>query len=137
MTAKEYLSQAWRVDKMITAKLEQVRTLQELAANASVTLSDMPSSGTRNVHRMEDIIAKIIDMKNEVQGDIGILVALRQDIVETVKRVDNPEYRMLLELRYLCFKPWDAIAADMQYSKQRVFQLHSAALEKITVPKKD
>ena len=131
MTAKEYLSQAYRVDRMVTAKLQRVRELQDLAAKATSTLSHMPMSATPNPHRMEDTIAKLVDMKNEVQNDIDALVDLKLDIVTTIRRVENPAHRTLLELRYLCFMPWEAIAADMQYSKQHLFRLHGRALKEI------
>ena len=64
MTAKDYLSQAWRVDRMVSAKLEQVKALHLLAEKATATLSDMPRKPAPNTHRMEDIIVKIVDLDN-------------------------------------------------------------------------
>ena len=66
MTAKEYLGQAYRLDQRINSKLEQVMSLRDLATKATSTLSDVAPSGTRNVHRMEDIIVKIVDLENEI-----------------------------------------------------------------------
>ena len=57
LSAKEYLSQAYRIDQRINSKLEQVQSLRCLAEKATAALSDTPSGGTRNVHRMEDVIA--------------------------------------------------------------------------------
>ena len=54
--AKDYLSQAYRIDQRINSKIEQVSSLHDLATKATSTLSDIPPSGTRNFHRMEDII---------------------------------------------------------------------------------
>ena len=56
MTAKEYLTQAYRIDQRINSKLEQVSSLRDLSTKATSTFSDVPPSGTRNVHRMEDVI---------------------------------------------------------------------------------
>jgi DNA-directed RNA polymerase specialized sigma subunit len=137
MTAKEYLSQAYRVDRLITSKLQQVQSLRELATKATATLSGTPVNGSRNVHSMSDIIDKMIDLENEINGDIDCLVDLKRDIVAAIKAVPDPDHCILLELRYLCFRSWGEIAADMHYSKQRVFQIHNDALQKITVPPKD
>ena len=63
MTAKEYLSQAYRIDQRINSKIEQISSLHDLATKATQTLSDMPGSATRNAHRMEDVIIKIIDFE--------------------------------------------------------------------------
>lgn len=134
MTAKEYLSQAYRADRMVNAKLGQVQVLRELATKASSTLSDMPHSATRNTHRMEDIIVKIVDLKDEVQADIVRLVDLKRDIMFAIKNVMNPDHQTLLELRYLCFKSWGEIAEDLRYSKDYVFELHRKALDGIKLP---
>ena len=137
MTAKEYLSQAYRVDRMITAKLQQVQSLRELATRATSTMSDAHVGGSRNNHRMEDIIAKMIDLENEINGDIDCLMDLKRGIVAAIKSVPDPDHRVLLELRYLCFRSWGEIAIDIHYSKQRVFQLHNDALQKIRIPPTD
>ena len=136
MKAKEYLSQAYRLDQRIDAKIEQVMSLRNLAAKATSTLSDAMPSGTRNIHRMEDIIMRIIDLENEINADIDRLVALKREIVSTLKSVPNLEYQILLELRYLCFKPWEQIAVEMGYGIDNVFRLHQKALKDLEVGEK-
>lgn len=131
MTAKEYLGQAYRIDQRINSKIEQVSSLRALATKATSTLSDIPPSGTRNVHRMEDIIVKIIDMENEINADIDRLVDLKQEIIKTIKSVNNPEQQTLLELRYLCFRSWEEISVEMDYSIQQIYRIRDKALEKI------
>jgi len=135
MTAKEYLSQTWRANRLIDAKLEQVRELRELSTKATSTISDTPPSGTRNFHRMEDIIVKLLDLENELGGDINDLLDLKKEIAAAIKAVDNADYRILLELRYLAFKPWSDIAETMHYGRKYIFRLHEQALKKIRVPK--
>ena len=134
MTAKEYLGQAYRLDQRINSKLEQVMSLRTLATKATSTLSDTPPSGTRNVHRMEDIIVKIIEMENEINHDIDNLVDLKREMVSVIKAVTDPEYQTILELRYLCFKSWEQIAVDMNYSIQHIYRLRDRALNEITPP---
>lgn len=131
MTAKEYLNQAYRIDQRINSKIEQVSSLRALATKATSTLSDTHPSGTRNVHRMEDIIVKIIDMENEINADIDRLVDLKQEIIKTIKSVNNPEQQTLLELRYLCFRSWEEISVEMDYSIQQIYRIRDKAFEKI------
>jgi DNA-directed RNA polymerase specialized sigma subunit len=133
MTSKEYLSQAYRIDQRINSKLEQIVSLRALATKATSTLSDTPPSGTRNVHSMEDIIAKIVDLENEINRDIDILVDLKREFVSVIREIDNTEYQTLLELRYLCFKTWEQIAVDMGYSLQHIFRIHDKALKEINI----
>jgi len=128
MTAKDYLGQAYRLDQRINSKLEQVLSLRDLTTKATATMSDMPGGGSRNVYKMQDIIGKIIDLENEINADIDQLVDLKREMVAVIKSVKNPEYQTLLELRYLCFKPWEQIAVEMGYSIHHLYRLHNSAL---------
>ena len=134
MTAKEYLSQAYRLDQRINSKLEQVLSLRDLTTKATATMSDMPGGGSRNVYKMQDIIAKIIDLENEINADIDQLVDLKREMVATIKSVTDPECQTLLELRFLCFKTWEQIAVDMGYSIQHIYRLRDKALTQIIPP---
>lgn len=133
MTTKEYLSQAYRIDQRINSKLEQIVSLRELATKATSTLSDTPPSGSRNVHSMEGIIVKMMDLENEINKDIDTLVDLKREFVFIIKKINNPEYQTLLELRYLCFKTWEHIAVEMGYSLQHIFRIHDKALKNINI----
>ena len=135
MNAKEYLNQAYRLDQRINSKLEQVLSLRDLTTTATATMSDMPGSSSPNVYRMQDIIAKIIDLENEINADIDQLVDLKRDMVAAIKAVADPECQTLLELRYLCFKSWEQIAVAMGYGVRHVYKLHNSALETFEVPK--
>lgn len=131
MTAKVFLSQAYRIDQRINSKLEQIMSLRELATKATVTLQSSSRKATRNVHSMEDIIAKMIDLEDEINCDIDALVDLKRDIVKVIKKIENSEHQTLLELRYLCFKTWEQIAVDMGFSIQNAYKMHDRALQSL------
>lgn len=128
MTAKEYLSQAFRIDQRINSKLEQVSSLNDLATRATSVFNDMPGSPNRNIHKIEDAIVKIIDLENEINAEIDQLVDLKVEIRDTIKKVGKIEYQTLLEKRYLCFQTWEQIAVDMGYELRWVYRLHNKAL---------
>lgn len=127
--AKEYLGQAYRIDQRINSKIEQVSALNNMATKATSTISDMPGSATRNIHRMEDVIVKIINLQDEINADIDELVDIKAEVMSVIKSIDNLEYQTLLELRYLCFKPWEQIAIELGYSINNVFKMHRKAIE--------
>ena len=132
MSTKDYLSQAYRIDQRINSKLAQVMSLRDLLGKATGTLSGAPKAATPNPHSMEETIAKMVDLENEINEDIDALVDLKAEIMRRIKRVENTEYQTILELRYLCFKRWEEIAVDMGYSLRRVYELHDCALEEIS-----
>ncbi|MGM9937619.1 MAG: DUF1492 domain-containing protein [Candidatus Ornithomonoglobus sp.] len=131
MTAREYLSQAYRIDQRINSKIEQVASLRDLSFKATATLTDMPG-GSRNVHSKESIVAKMMDLENEINADIDNLVDIKRDVVSMINSVDNKDCQLLLEMRYLRFMPWERIAIEMQRSLRSIYRLHDKALEKIS-----
>ena len=133
MNAKEYLKQAFYLDKRINSKLEQVESLNALATKATSTLSDMPKSPNRGTSKLEDTIVKIIDLQEEINRDIDKLVDLKKEIVRTIKKIEDKELQVVLEKRYLCFESWEKIAVEMNYSIQHIFRLHSKALKSIEI----
>lgn len=136
MTTKEYLAQAYRIDQRINSKLEQIVSLRELATKATSILTDTPPSGTQNIHSMEGIIVKMMELEDEINSDIDVLIDLKKAIMELIKKIDNPEQQTLLELRYLCFKTWEQIAVDMGYSIQNAYKVHDRAVANIDFQKR-
>ena len=110
MNAKAYFAQARSLPVQIQAKTKQlqaVRTLQEpLAAlpEASKTLSDLAA-----------------DITAEVQA-----YAALQTLIDSLP---VPEYRTLLELRYLSGSKWEEIAEAMSMHVRWVYRMHGRALQ--------
>jgi transcriptional regulator with XRE-family HTH domain len=137
MTAKDYLKQAYRLDVRIDAKLTQLSALRELAMRVHATYSDLPRSSTPNIHRTEVTMEKIWQMEAAINEDIDRLVDLKAEIAATIADISHARQRLLLELRYLCFKPWNDIAAEMNYTLENVYALHQSALKAVKKIRKD
>lgn len=131
MTSKEYLSQAYLLDKRIKSKTEQLKCLRDLATRTNMPLSDMPKNPNRGNSKMEDAVLKIVALEDEISEDILNLVTLKQEIMHSIKKVENSEYQMLLELRYLCFKTWEEISVEMGYEIRHIYRIHKRALNEV------
>ena len=136
MTAKEYLSQAYRLDQRINSKIEQISSLNELATKCTAALNGMPGSSDHGKSTMSDAIIKIIELQEEINNDIDKLVDLKREIVRLIKAVEDSDLQTLLELRYLCFKTWEEIAVEMNYSNKWVRIKHSNALNAVAAEMK-
>ena len=137
MNAKEYLKQAFYLDKRINSKLEQVESLNTLATKATSTLSDMPKSPSRGTSRLEETIVKIIDLQEEINRYIDKLVDLKAEIVGTIKGIKDKEIQVILEKKYLCFKSWQKIAVEMNYDIRHIHRLHNQGLKETSDLKSD
>lgn len=131
MTAKEYLLQARYLDNRIASKREQIQNLNDLATKCTSTWSDMPRSQPNGRSRMADCVVQIIDLENEISADMLELINLKKEITETINKVDNIEYKTLLEKRYLCFITWEQISDDMGISLRNIYRIHGQALKEI------
>ena len=129
MTAREYLSQAYWLDQRINTMLEQIVSLNDMATKCTSTFSDMPRNQSNGGSAIENAVAKIIDLQIEINSEIDRLVDLKRELVRKIRAVENTEYRILLELRYLCFKTWKQIAHDMGFNIRHVYRLHEDAVE--------
>ena len=135
MTTKDFLTQAYRLDQRINAKIGQVASLNDLATKCTTTMSGMPGNPNKGKDTMAEAIAKIVDLQAEINADIDKLVDLKRDIVSTIKSVDDMELQTLLEKRYLCFKTWEQIAVEMGYTLRYVYKLRDKALKKVRFSK--
>jgi len=129
MTAKEFLGQAYRLDQRINSKLQQIDSLRSLTQKVTQSYDGEVVSHTRNVSSLEDVIIRLMEAEDELNKQIDILVDTKIEIGKLIDLVHNETYRLILEKRYLCFMPWDQIAADMHYSRRWVLNKHERALE--------
>ena len=133
MTAKEYLSQAFYVDGGINSKLEQLTALHALALKATSHLSRTPISGSKDVHQLEEVVCKILDLESEISKEMKKLLDLKKEIMRVIESVSNADYRILLEFRYLCFYSWEKIAAEMGYDRRYILKMHNRALNSVKI----
>lgn len=130
MNAKEYLSQAVWLDRMIDSKLEQLEMLKSLAMKVTSSFTkEKISGGNIEKSKMESTMVKVIDLEHEINVDIDRLVDLKKDIQDTINRMNDINQQLLLELRYLSGKGWDEIAASMGYDPRTVYRIHGKALK--------
>lgn len=129
MTAKEYLAQGRHLDARIDAKIQQLEALNALARNATSTLTGMPSGTAKTSSKLEEIVAKIVDLQAEINADIDKLVDLKRGIRALIEAVPDSDQKTLLEMRYLCFQSWEQIAVDMQFCLRNLYRVHTEALE--------
>lgn len=132
MTAKEYLSQAWQIDKRIEKKCEERdRLLARLTAGRLTHLTGMPRGGNFD---WTDAVSRLIEMDNAINGEIMELCRLKREINATIEAVEDMRYRRVLELRYRNYMRWEDIAEEMGYEVRHVTRLHGEALACVRIP---
>ena len=128
MTAKEYLSQAYRLNQLVSTKMEQIENLRVLSEKVTASYGSEQVSHSRNVASMEDTVVRIVAEQEDLNRQLNRIVRLQVEITALIDKVQNVNYSEILTKRYLRFMPWNRIASEMGYSRRWVLQKHEQAL---------
>lgn len=135
MTAKEYLNQAYRLKDKIKSNQRQVEALEDEATSVTVKFGEKVQSGEKN--STEQIILKIIALKQKINEETDRYIDLLTEIRSTIEKVKDPDENLLLTLRYIEFMKWEEIMEKMRFSRPQVFRIYNNALKSIVIPKDD
>ena len=104
MTAKEYLKQAYLLDKQIQVEVKKLEQLREMRGTIQ-GCSYGEKIGTNPNRNLEapfiKTIEKIWEYEKKIDGKINRLVDLRSEINTAIEKIENSEERLLLKYRYL------------------------------------
>lgn len=132
MTAREFLSQAYWLDKRIDRKTEEIARMRAKLEKSNAKLSDMPRGGPGGDWTDADI--KVMEEERRVHEEIIRLCRIKREIAEAIEAVEDARYRTLLELRYRNFMSFEKIAVEMNYSWRHTLRIHDEALRAVRVP---
>ncbi len=125
-----YLERIRRIDVEIECKLEELKELDSAVKRITPVMKDTGAGGgSGNQDRMGDTIARIIDLRNEINSDVDKLVDIKREAARLMKRLARPEHYQLLHKRYVLYKSFEQIAAEMRYSYRNVCYVHGRALQ--------
>ena len=127
MTAKEYLSSAFLLDRRIRIELEKVRAMRASLDYKSPALQGSGGSG----EGLEGQIAKVLCYEQHTRELIGELVCRKLEIGLTLDRVSDLRLREILVRRYLSFQKWEQIAVDMTIDLRWLYRLHKKGLAEV------
>lgn len=135
MTAKEYLQQAYKLDRLIDSHLEEVRSLRDLATGlSSPALGEKVQTSVSGDASFVKTVESIIRMENRINEEIDQLVALKEQIHNTLMTVRDPRERMILRGRYIDGKTERHLATVLDLDERTIRRLQKHALENLVLP---
>lgn len=135
MTAKEYLSQAYRLDQRIDSNIAEITRLREMACGISSPSWEEEVQTSRNTDApFVRCLEKIMDLEKVVNSEIDTLVDLKRQIRTTVDTVANVNERMVLRYRYIHNMTWEQIGGELNADERTIRRWHKAALSAVVVP---
>lgn len=126
MRARDFLARGRHVDREIEAIEAERRRLYEQLTRGVGNMSGMPRGGTRD---WADAAARLADLDAELARMVGRLVMVKRELWNVIDLVEDPELRVLLELRYAEKLTWRQVARRMNYDERSVYRLYKKALK--------
>lgn len=129
MRAKEYLMQ-YKKAKLEVERLDrQLHEINDLLGNITidpttekVQTSPEPDQIGKLVARRADLIADITKARNES-------LDVMEDVRSVIEKVDNTEYRRLLQAKYIECRSWRKVIELLHWSERSIFRKHKSALQ--------
>ena len=157
MTAKEYLQQAYKIERRINIIVAKVEKLRSQLEYKGISYDSGGSHGSSNGDAMLNTLVKINEYESKQNELADKLIEKRFEIEKAIEGVQNAVQREVLERRYLLYEQWEShaewrtdeltgrkykvivngIAENMNYSVRAIYKIHGKALQNITVPEKE
>lgn len=122
--ARRWLNRAWMLDFEIRALTDLKAEEHDRVTSMTATTSDVRVSGTHNVHKLD----RLVELEDKIDEYVARQLAVKQEILSLIERIDERRFRTLLINRYVRFMKWEEIAVAMNYGYRHIHKMHRIAL---------
>ena len=133
---KQYLRRAYRINNLVRshrAELEIYKAAIESIGGGN--MDGQPHAPRHDGSTGEiKIIDKKIDLEAQLRCEIADLKEQWREIHDTINGVKDINERLVLRYKYIERREWSDISTELNYSVERIYQIHRDALEHLTPP---
>lgn len=127
---KEYLSQAYYIDKRIDTLNNELIMLESKLCKCTANYNSAGhSNNTRSA--FEYTIDKVMQYRDRLNNEINNLVDKKNDIKRMIDKLDNDKEKIILHKRYINFQTFESIAEDLELNPRQIYRIHKKSLEKL------
>nr|DAG54924.1 MAG TPA: Protein of unknown function (DUF1492) [Caudoviricetes sp.] len=131
MTTRQYLNQIEKYDNLIHNKIIEEEQLNILSMSVkSAPIGEKVQTSSKQ-DPMGDMVAKIIDLREEISKMATDFLEQKQEIIRTIEKVEDPILYDVLFKRYVEYKTLLSIADELGYSEVTIKRLHLKAIKAI------
>lgn len=126
--AKNYLLRLEQCDARINAMQDKLDSLYDQATRITPTLKQDIVSGGGNHDKVGDTVAKIVDLRNEINRQIDYYVDLQEEANGLLNKLTDNVHYTILYRRYMLGDSFAQIAAEIGKGERWTNSLHGYAL---------
>lgn len=124
---KEYLRQLHRLEVCIEQRQEELNRLRELIGCNAIDYGERVQTSPSADSIPNEVIRRV-ELEADISRKIERFLQLKHKIINEIQSLDNAVYVSILYKRYVEYKSYKEIAAELKYNVSYVRQLHSKAL---------
>ena len=135
MTAREYLSQGYRLEQHIACDMLRAKTVRDFAMSipSSFTDGDRVCTSIREAPFVR-ALERAEAMEERIKAEMDLLLALKEEMERVISSLPGEELRMILTFRYMDNKTFPEIAKILHISRNTVRARHDRALSWLVLP---
>ena len=137
MTAREHLESYGLELRKEKCKYEELLMLRTNWMAPGVQMGDGMPHAHGNNNGLDVYAAAMDRITRQIREGLGRAEEIRAEIIGALDRMERPEERQVLYLRYLCLLTWDQVADKMHYDRRTATRIHGRALTHYVVPVQD
>jgi len=131
MTAKEYLDQVKRADRLLASLRLRAENLRMLLTDTAVHITGMARGHSTDEQRYETLHAEIDEAERKISEAEAAAEEIRAEVGMMLCRIWDPIMQKVLIMHYLDGKRWAEVAGEIGYSLQQTNRYKNAGLKEL------
>lgn len=139
MTYEEKKAWLWRyrsAKRFERLRLDELATLEAEAMHTTQRYSPTRGGGGDG-QTLPRSVERIDEARREAAAQSAVCDAIRAEIMEVFRQLDDEVDFMILFRRYILLEDWPDIAVIVRISRSQMFQRHSAAIKRLDIKSPD
>lgn len=139
MTYEEKKARLWRyrsAKRFERLRLDELATLEAEAMHTTQRYSATPGGGGDG-QALPRAVERIEEARQAAEAQSTVCDAIRAEIMEVFRQLDDEVDFMILFRRYVLLEDWPDIAVIVRISRSQMFQRHSAAIKRLEIKSPD
>lgn len=124
---KQKLKGAWVAQRALESELDVLQELRSIAQKVTPAYSQAPG-GSGSGKALENAVTKIIEQEKIVADCCEELCSKLNEVRALIALLPLGPMHLVMQRRYLNYRKWEQVAAELGYSWRGVHKLHSKAL---------
>lgn len=126
---KNYLSQAYYIDKRVITLQDEITMLESKLERCTASYTSFRGGGSQPT--FEYNLDKVMKYREMLNHEIDNLIERKRNIKQTIAKLDNDKERLILYKKYINFQTFESIADDLDITPRQVYKIYKKSLENL------